>query len=218
LNYNVFTTVRNYQFDGTLQEQNTNIGWQAQFARNVFVNAGTDRGMERYLGIDFDKVRYNFGGGVSASRKISVGGFISAGDQIRYVENPYQGRGLNYNVFTTVRPFSRLQSELSLLTSRFIEPVRDVTEFNIRIYRALTTFQLTPRLLVRNILDYNNYDGTLGGNLLATYRVNAGTVFFVGYDDRYRQANQFSSTLFSSSAYTRINRALFAKLQVLLRY
>ena len=62
--------------------------------------------------------------------------------------------------------------------------------FDVKIYYAQTTYQFTDRLLIRNILEHNSLRGTIGVNLLATYRVNAGTVFFIGYDDRFRQGDQ----------------------------
>ena len=45
-----------------------------------------------------------------------------------------------------------------------------------------------------------------------------GTVFFVGYDDHYRQGNQIDERLFPTDAMLRTNRALFTKLQYLFRY
>jgi hypothetical protein len=76
----------------------------------------------------------------------------------------------------------------------------------------------TPRALIRNILDYNDYDRTLGGNVLFTYRVNAGTAFYLGYDDRFKQGDRINAELLPVETLRRTNRALFAKLQVLLRY
>ena len=73
-------------------------------------------------------------------------------------------------------------------------------------------------LLLRNIFDYNNYDKTLGTNMLLTYRVNAGTAFYVGYDDRYKQGSLIDPSLFPTSDLMRTNRAVFAKMQVLFRY
>jgi len=216
-----FSYNRNHEFSGILQDQGISVGYMAQFARNIFFNASTDRDMERYLGVDFDKVRYNFGGGVNASRKISVGGFGSVGDQIRYVTDPavpYQGRGSNYNLFVTVRPISRLQSELNLQTSDFLNTTTQAKEFDIKIYRLQTSYQFTNRMLVRNILDYDNYAKKVGVNLLFTYRVNSGTVFYVGYDGRYQQANLITDSILTSTDYTQTNRAIFAKLQVLFRY
>ena len=43
--------------------------------------------------------------------------------------------------------------------------------FNVNIFRALTTYQFTDRLLFRSITEYDTYDQTLGLNFLVTYRV-----------------------------------------------
>jgi hypothetical protein len=111
-----------------------------------------------------------------------------------------------------------LQSEWSLNTSRLTDPASHAQVFDIKIYRTLTTYQFTPRLLFRNILEYNDYDRTFGGNLLLAYRVNAGTALFVGYDDRYKQGDMINAELLPVSALRRTNKALFTKLQVLFRY
>jgi hypothetical protein len=111
-----------------------------------------------------------------------------------------------------------LQSGLILNRSNFVNTQTGVEEFDIKIYRVQTTYQFTPRLLLRNILELNDYDRTFGANVLATYRVNSGTAFYIGYDDRYRQGNRISETLFPSTTYEPTNRAFFAKLQVLFRY
>ena len=56
--------------------------------------------------------------------------------------------------------------------------------------------------------------------LLATYRLNAGTVFCLGYDDRYRQQELFEEMgdeLLLRRDLQRTNRAIFTKLQYLFR-
>jgi hypothetical protein len=207
-----------HMFDGTLQDRQLGAGVNLQFARNIDLNVNMDRDMERYGGVNFEKTRMSFGGGINTSRKISFGGFMGRGDEIRYITNPFLGRGSNYGMFLTVRPVSRLQSELNVSSSALTDP-RDGSEvFTIHIFRKLTTFQFTSRLLMRNIVEYNDYDRTLGGNLLFTYRVNSGTAFYVGYDDRYRQGDLINAVLLPVSELRRTNRSVFAKLQVLLRY
>ena len=100
--------------------------------------------------------------------------------------------------------------------------------FDVKIYRALTTYQFTDRLLLRNILEYNTFARTVGANVLFTYRVNSGTVFFVGFDDRYRQGDLLLNSsgdpaylgtprLFTTDL-LRTNRAFFTKLSYLFRY
>ena len=99
--------------------------------------------------------------------------------------------------------------------------------FNVNIFRALTTYQFTDRFLLRNISEFNTFDTTFGLNLLFTYRVNSGTVFYVGYDDRFQQADHIErdldgdgidDRLFQTTATKRTNRAFFLKFQYLFRY
>ncbi len=67
-------------------------------------------------------------------------------------------------------------------------------------------------------MEYNTLSRALAANLLFTYRVNAGTVFFVGYDDHYQQGHLIDNTLFQTSEFQQTNRAFFTKLSYLFRY
>jgi hypothetical protein len=174
--------------------------------------------MERYRGVDFHKTRFSLFGGVNTSRRIGFRGGFNTGDQIRFVDRPFLGSQAEWNFQIDLRPFSRLQSEIGLESSRFLDVRSDNEEFDVKILRSLTTYQFTDRLLVRNIMEFNSYDNTLGANLLLTYRVNAGTVFFVGYDDRYQQGDHIDPAIFPTDIYQRTNRAVFTKLQYLFRY
>ncbi|SVA76418.1 uncharacterized protein METZ01_LOCUS129272, partial [marine metagenome] len=65
-------------------------------------------------------------------------------------------------------------------------------------------------------------------NLLLTYRVNSGTVFYVGYDDHYQQgdliedasgnAAYLGNSEFFTTDLLRTNRAFFTKISYLFRY
>ena len=132
-------------------------------------------------------------------------------------------------MFATIRPVPRFQSQIDLNTSRLIDPRDDRLVFDVTIVRALSTYQVSDRLALRNIAEFNTLQGTVGLNLLASYRVNAGTVFYIGYDDRYRQGDLILGEdldgdgtpdyLFPSvTALQRTNRAFFTKFQYLFRY
>ena len=127
-----------------------------------------------------------------------------------------------------MRPLTRLQSQINVNTSNLVDPFNETEVFDVKIYRALTTYQFTDRLLLRNILEYNTFARTVGANVLSTYRVNSGTVFFVGFDDRYRQGDLLLNSsgdpahlgtprLFTTDL-LRTNRAFFTKLSYLFRY
>ena len=213
-----FQYERNYDFNGVLQDEGFQGRLGFQFAKNINVYTNVNRDMERYRDIDFWKSRYSFGWTVNTSRRISIAGSTWTGDQIRFVEQPFLGADRQLNLLIGVRPLSRLQSEINLNTSRFVDIRTDSEAFDIKIARARTTYQFSNRFLVRNIIEYNTFEKTIGGNVLFTYRVNAGTVFFVGYDDHFRQGSKIDDVLYPTSSFLRTNRALFTKLSYLFRY
>lgn len=213
---------RNWNFDGSLEDENTAVRLSAQFARNLVASGGMNFDMERFAGVDFQQNSYFFTGGMN-NRTFSVRVNVRAGDQIFFDKiNPYLGHEVGTSLRLTMRPFSRLQSDLSLTTSRFTDSRNNNEQvFNVKITRLQTTYQLTDRLRVRNITEYDTFDTQLDFNLLITYRVNGGTVFYVGYDDHYRQdrfIEDFEDQRFLHSNFRRTNRAIFTKLQYLFRY
>jgi hypothetical protein len=212
-----FSYSRNYDFRGNLQNENKDSTVNVQFARNISASAVFNDRMERYREIPFNKNRFSVSGNVSASRRILFTGKIDKGDEIRFTVNPYLGRNTIYGVTATFRPFSRLQSVINVDTTNFVDVRSDTQVFNVKIFRAQTTYQFTPRLLLRNIMERNTFDQTLGANVLVTYRVNSGTVFYVGYDDHYAEGSAINPQLFEGPEFRRTDRAIFTKVQYLFR-
>ena len=210
--------MRNYDFQGLLQDEQSSVGLMTVTASNLIAVLMLNQDMERYEGIEFRKTNLNIGSGLSASRRYSLGGFVSWGDQIRYGDDPFLGYGVTSTLFATLRPMSRLNADLALITSRLRDPRTDEQVFNVRILRSLATFQFTNRLLLRSIVEHNNFSGTFANNLLLTYRVNSGTVFYVGYDDHYQRGNLIDDLRFPTARFEQTNRAFFTKLSYLFRY
>ena len=224
---------RNYNFDGVLADENLRAGVSANFAKNVRYSFDLDQDMERFYGIDFEKRRYRMFGNVSTSRVFSFGTGFDWGDEIYFDgANPFIGRESGFRTFINFRPVSRFATNINITTSRFMDPLglfaagindgersEDGEIFNVNIFRALNTYQVTDRLALRNITEFNTYRGTVGLNLLATYRVNSGTAFYVGYDDHYRQYELFDDQVNAiDRGYLHTNRAVFTKIQYLFRY
>jgi hypothetical protein len=190
------------------------------FARNITLSTSLARTMELYRGIDFHKTNWTVSGRVNTSQKVLLSANFTSGDEIRFIASPFLGRLMDYGVTATFRPYSRLQSVLKLDGNRFRDPLNHAQEFHVKIMRSTTTYQFTPRLLVRNITELNAGPGanhTLFENILITYRVNSGTVFYLGYDDRYKEGNAVNAKIFSDPTYRRTNRAVFTKIQYLFR-
>ena len=212
-----FTYLRNYNHAGVLEDEQFRGDANFEFVRNVRFSGGISRDLERFGGIDFRKTGYSFFGLISGRILSIVGGF-NGGDGIFFGESPFLGRSTNSNISFHLRPTSRLRTELRALFSRFVNPAADAEIFDVKIYRWRANYQFTDRLLFRHILEHNTFDGKLGNNLLLTYRINAGTVFFLGYDDRYQRGFEVEPTVFPTSDLERTNRAFFTKISYLFRY
>ena len=220
---------RNWNFDRVLEDENTGVGLNFDFAKSIRFSADVQRDMERFGGIDFPKTQVSVNGGVSSSRAFSVNASYRRGDEVFYDwDNPWLGHGDTARFNVTVRPLARLSSQLGVNTSRLTDLRGGSAErvFDVQIYRAQSVLTFTDRLLMRNITEYNTFDKDLDFNVLFTYRVNAGTVFYIGYDDHYRQADRlygdpdgdgFDERLFFTSDLRRTNRAIFTKIRYLFR-
>ena len=223
----------NYNFDQVREDQNFRVQLGADFVNNLRYNFDIRQDMERYEGINFDKRRYGMFGNVNTFQVLTFGGGFDWGDEVYFDDsNPFLGRDTALRMFINFRPVSRFASNINITTSRFTDPhgffVPGVNEgerdenglvFNVNIFRALNTYQFTDRFLLRNITEFNTYDQTLGLNFLLTYRVNSGTAFYIGYDDHYRQREQFDDQVnLTGTGYRQTNRAIFTKIQYLFRY
>ena len=201
---------RDYSFEGVLLDETAGGGLDFTFARNVRLGLSAERALERYGDVDFWKWNQGVDFDVNASRRVALVGNFSWGEAIRYGGMPFLGRARLGSLTAIFRPISRLQSQMNVELSRLEDPRAETLVFDIRVLRALTTFQFTERLLLRNILEYNSFDATLDGNLLLTYRVNSGTVFYLGYDGHYQQEDRLDRLdpmRFLTPRYRRTNRA-----------
>jgi hypothetical protein len=217
---------RNYDFGGVLQDENLRAGINFSFARSISLNANINRDMERWSDIDFHKTSLSVRGRVNTSRRYNFGASFDIGDEI-YYDGDILGHQLGWGVNGQVRPTDALAVGLNFDARRLTLPDQGDTEvFDVKIVRAQTTWQLTDRLGLRNITEYNTEDETFDFNVLFNYRVNAGTVFYVGYDDHYQQGDLIlgdgdgdglEEQLYYTGKLRRTNRAIFAKFQYLFR-
>ena len=212
---------QNYDFDGIQQDENLSLRMNFSFARNIGIYSNASWDMERFAGINFRKNRLFVGGNVDTSRSISFGANFFTGDEIYYL-GPFLGHQVSWGLNGTIRPMDRLQVNLNYERRRFTDPAHNDEEvFDVQIVRGTTNFQFTDRLGVRNITEFNTQDETFDFNILFNYRVNAETVFYLGYDDHFQQADLIEGDrdgdgieeqLFFTTGQRRTNRAIFVKL------
>ena len=210
------TYFRLYDYAGELQDEQIQAQTSLQFRNNISFTATVNRDLERYREIDFRKTNYGVFG-VASGRTFSVYGGFNGGDGILFSDNPYVGRNIVGNINFSVRAHSRMRIELNNIFSQFVNRAQNSEVFDVKIFRTRTTFQMTRRFLLRHIAEHNTQAVSVGNNLLFTYRINAGTVVFVGYDDRFQRGTRIDNTLFPFTSLQRTNRAVFTKLSYLFR-
>ena len=211
------TYLRLYDHAGVLQDEQLQGMANFSFRNNMAITGFVSRDLERYGEVDFRKTGVGFFGVIS-SRTVSLYGGYNWGDGILYSDSPYLGRSTIGNVNVRYQPTTRLRTEFTMISSDFTNPLDGVDVFNVKIFRTRTTYQFTERLLLRHIAEHNTQSVTVGNNILFTYRINAGTVVFAGYDDRFQRGSRIDSILFPTTALQRTNRAVFGKISYLFRY
>lgn len=228
-----------WNFDDVHQDNSVSGNVAFEFSRLINLSGSVTQAMERYRfpkdpassAQDFDKSTFsvNASGDVGSGGRIRISGNFSTGDEIRRVSSPFLGEQHNWGLSAALKPIPRLAYSLGISSSRFTDPRNNDAEvFDIKILRGSGTLQVTDRLAVRNITEYNTSRIAGSGkafvfNWLFTYRINAGTVAYAGYDDRYQQANLITSgghPVFNADNESRqpTNRLFFVKFQYLFRY
>ncbi len=218
---------RSYDFDGVLQDEGRGVRMNIQFAKSISLNGGYNWDLERWQGIDYEQQGFSLSGRVNTSRSYSFGANVSMQDQI-FFSAPLLGYQVNWGLNASVRPTDAWQTSLRFDHRRLTDPAAgDAALFDVKIIRAQSTFQFTDRLGVRNITEWNTEDETFDLNFLVNYRVNAGTVVYLGYDDHYQEADLiegdtdgdgFLEQLYFTQGLERTSRAIFLKIQYLFRY
>ena len=211
------TYYRLYNHAGVLQDEQVQGQTSFQFRNNMSVTTTFSHDLERFHEIDFRRRGYGIFGILISSPRIGLIAGYNWGDGILFSDNPFLGHSTTGNFLFVVRPTPRIQTDISGNFSHFVNPTGNVEVFNVQLYRLRTTVQFTSRLTLRHIMEHNTHSVTLGNNLLLTYRINAGTAAFLGYDDRYQRGTRINNTFFPMTTLQRTNRAIFAKVSYLFR-
>jgi len=125
-------------------------------------------------------------------------------NKIRYITDPYQGKGSDASATVTYLPSEKLHLNLSLIYSDFYRDSDSSKEYDYTIIRSRNTYQVNKYLFFRGIVEYNSFRKRLMTDFLASFTYIPGTVIHVGYgslyekirweDGEYRDADRFLET------------------------
>jgi hypothetical protein len=115
------------------------------------------------------------------------------------------------------QPLTKFQSDLSLNYSDFYQLDSKEPEFNYVIIRSRNTFQLTSKLFIRGIVEYNSAEKDLTTDFLVSFTYIPGTVVHLGYGSLYQKQWWNGHEYQPGTDYMEKNRGFFFKASYLWR-
>ncbi len=174
---------RAYDFDGILTDEEVQIGGFISGWKNSYFFGNYSYELERYEGIDFKRQGIRTSLGSEPLKWLGGRIGLSVGDAIYYDENPFLGYKISYNASLNFRPMTNLSLFYSFRNDTFWRERGGDLEYRINILSQRINYQISRQVSLRLITDYNDYDGDLYNSLLFSYKLNPGTVFYLGMDD-----------------------------------
>jgi hypothetical protein len=166
--------------------------------------------------------RFNTSGGrFIASSQITKQFFLSLRyfyqKKIRYVANPYQGRGNDAIASLKFLPSEKLHLELSFVYSDFTRDADSQREYDYTIIRSKNTFQVNKYLFFRIIVEHNSFRKRLMTDFLASFTYIPGTVIHVGYGSLYEKIRWENGDYRPANDFLETQRGFFFKASYLWR-
>lgn len=204
------------RFSG-LYETDDSFDLRFTLPRNTSLSAGGKYATEVYLGRKFGRSSLRFSGSSLITNKLTLTGSYRYGDKIRYVDDPYQGRGADALLAATYFPTENLHFQLSVTYSDFTRSADGLKEFDYSIVRSLNTYQFNKYLFIRAIIEYNSFRERLMTDFLASFTYIPGTVVHIGYGSLYEKIAWRDGDYVSADRFLESKRGFFFKASYLWR-
>ena len=200
-----------------LYETDDTFDLRLQLPRSTQILLGGRHGTEVFLGKRFDRSGFRFESTSQVTKQVLFVFTLARGGKIRYLDDPYQGRGTDARLALTCLPSDKVDLELSLIYSDFTRKADGVREYDYRIIRGLATYQLNKSMFLRAIIEYNSFDKMMTTDFLASFTYIPGTVMFVGYGSLYERLDWRDGEYRPSDRFLETQRSFFFKASYLWR-
>jgi hypothetical protein len=185
--------------------------------RNTTLQAGARSSNETFLGKRFPTSVLRLSAKTLFTKQLSFQLSYVVGRKIRYVDDPYGGRGADASVLLTYLPSDKLNLEFSLRYSDFTRGSDAKKEFDYTIVRGRATYQVDKHLFFRAIVEHNAFQKRLTTDLLASFTYIPGTVVHVGYGSAYERGEWWEGAYVAADRFLEARRGFFFKASYLWR-
>jgi hypothetical protein len=200
-----------------LYETNNSLDLRFLMPRSTTILFGYRYSTEVWLDERFNTSRARFIGSSQITKNLYLNLNYYYGNKIRYVDDPYQGKGSDISASAVFLPTGKLHLELSLLYSDFTWEADSRKEFDYTIIRSKNTFQVNKYLFFRAIVEYNSFRKELMTDFLASFTYIPGTVIHIGYGSLYEKIRWEEGMFRPSDNFLETRRGFFFKASYLWR-
>ncbi len=213
----MFFGMLNQDIPSDLWERDFGFGFSFSGERSTQLSFFVNPCDEVYLKERFKTHSFHLEGSSQIIQSLRVQTEYRFGYRTRYVEDPYTGWGTTASVSFNYQPLKKFQTDLILTYSDFYQIDDRVREFSYLIIRSRNTFQLTSKLFVRGILEYNSFEKDLSTDFLISFTYIPGTVVHLGYGSLYQKMAWNGHEYQPGSEYLETIRGVFFKASYLWR-
>jgi len=196
-------------------------GLRFNFTRQGFLDIDYAHGYEAWAGQRF-RSGHPFGsfGNVQLFRWLNVGGNFHYGFGPYYDPiNPYLGKAITWDLNATWQPNRHFSESFDYNIEHFDRASTGVRVFDVRIVNSKSTYQFNKQFLIRLLEQFDSSNHRLLTDLLASYELLPGTVFYAGYGSNFEErAFQNGELVPNSGRYLTVSRGLFFKASYLHRF
>lgn len=185
--------------------------------RSTSIRIGYLYASEIFITEKFSISNANVHGRSHVTKQFSLNFYYSYGKKIRYVSDPYQGRGHTFAGSVTYQPSENFESNLNYAYSDLTRDSNDEHIFDYSIIRSRNTYQVNKYLFFRAIVEYNSFYEEMTTDFLASFTYIPGTVIHVGYGSRYNKLEWKENHYQASDRFLETKRGFFFKASYLWR-
>jgi hypothetical protein len=200
-----------------LYETDNSVDLRLILLKSSSLQFGYRYATEVYLDEKFNKSGLKAIASSQLSKRFSFNLTYQNRNKIRYISDPYQGRGNDASATISYLPSDKLHLDLSLVYSDFFRDDDSQKEYDYTIIRSRNTYQVNKYLFFRGIVEYNSFYKRLMTDFLASFTYIPGTVIHLGYGSLYEKIEWRDGEYFSSDRFLETNRGLFFKASFLWR-
>lgn len=194
-------------------------GARMNFTRLGFLRIDRTWGFEPWAGQRFGRGAFRGWGNVQIYRWLKLDGRIEGGRATFYDPvNPFEGTRRRLNGGIVFQPNGRLSQTVSVDQVTFDNRATGDRVYTVNIVNTKTVWQFTREFLLRGIVQYDSSRHRVLTDLLASYELRPGSVFYAGYGSLIEQrAFDDRAWVLGQGSYRESQRGFFAKVSYLFR-